>query len=96
MMTKSILQEKKECLICRTTGVLHQHHVFEGVGRRKISDREGLTVWLCPHHHNMSNNSVHYNKLMDLKIKKWAEQKWLDHNKKTIEDFIKVIGKNYL
>ncbi len=95
-MTKTILQEKKECLICKATGRLHLHHVFEGTGRRQVSDREGLTVWLCPHHHNSSNNSVHYNKKLDLKLKKWAEQKWLDYNNKTIDDFIKIIGRNYL
>lgn len=95
-MSKSILQEKKECFICKSTNMLHLHHVFEGTGRRKVSDREGLTIWLCPYHHNASNNSVHYDRKLDLKIKRWAEQKWLEKTGKKVEDFIKEIGKNFL
>ena len=93
---KSILQENRECLICKTPYNLHVHHVFEGTGRRRISDDEGLTVYLCPFHHNASNHSVHLNKELDLKVKRWAQKKWQDHNNKTEEDFIKRMGKNYL
>ncbi len=92
----SILQTKKECLICKAQYQLHLHHVFGGTGKRKISDREGLVVWLCPFHHNASNHSVHLNRELDLKVKRWAEKKWLERNNKTVEDFIKLFGKNYL
>lgn len=93
---KSILQSKKECLICATDLDLHLHHVFGGYGKRTISDREGLVVYLCPYHHNASKNSVHLNRKLDLKVKRWAEKKWLEHNNKTIDDFIELMGKNYL
>ena len=93
---KSILQDKKECLICKTPFNLHLHHCFEGVGRRKISDREGLTIFLCIYHHNGSDYGIHFNKDLDLKIKRWSEKVWLEKNNKTIEDFIALFGKNYL
>lgn len=93
---KSILQDKKECLVCKATNNLHVHHVFEGFGRRSISEREGLTVYLCVYHHNGSNHSVHLNPHLELKIKRWAEKKWLEHTGKTIEDFIKLFTKSYL
>lgn len=94
---KSILQTKKECLICKTPFDLHVHHVFEGNGRKQISEREGLVVWLCPFHHNASSHSVHLNEALNKKVKRWSEQKWLEHNKdKTVEDFIRLFRKNYL
>lgn len=34
---KSVLQKEKECMICKTTIGLHEHHVFEGWGNRAQS-----------------------------------------------------------
>ena len=48
---KSILQDEKECYICKTTSGLHLHHVFFGTYRRKQSDKYGVTVCLCQKHH---------------------------------------------
>jgi len=39
---------------------------------------------------------VHYNKKLDLKLKKQCERKWLEIHDATIEDFIAVFGRNYL
>ena len=93
---ESILQDKRECLICKDIYNLHVHHVFEGPGRKKICDREGLIIFLCPHHHNASNNSVHLNEDLNKRVKRWSQKKWMEHNKKTKDDFIKMMGKNYL
>lgn len=66
-MAKSILQNTKECYICRTwyncrtLNGLELHHIFPGTARRAISDRLGLTVWLCHRHHNEPPLGVHYN-----------------------------------
>lgn len=95
-MSKSILQDKKECLICKATQNLHTHHVFGGTGKRAISDREKLVVFLCPYHHNASNHGVHLNRELDLKIKRWSEKMWLEKNNKTIDDFISLFGKSFL
>ena len=53
-MMNSIIQSKKECYVCHRQGVLHKHHVFGG-SNRKNSERYGMTVWLCPADHNMSD-----------------------------------------
>lgn len=95
-MADSILQKHKRCLICHTEYNLHCHHVYEGIGRRQISDKWGLTVWLCANHHNMSNYGVHSDKAFDRKLKQWAQKKAMAHYSWTTEDFIKIIGKNYL
>lgn len=93
---KSILQKHKRCLICQAEQNLHLHHVFFGGGRRKISDRYGLTVWLCARHHNMSDVGIHFNKALDTGVKQWAQNKAMQHYGWTIDDFRKIFGRNYL
>lgn len=43
---KSIIQTEKSCFLCGRETCLEKHHVFAGVANRKISEREGLWVWL--------------------------------------------------
>lgn len=96
MKDNSILQTKKICYVCGTTEGLHLHHVFYGTANRRLSDADGLTVYLCYKHHNGSNNGVHLNKKLDLELKKKAETKWLECYAKTKDDFIQRYGKNYI
>jgi hypothetical protein len=93
---KSILQKTKRCLVCHTEQNLHLHHVYEGTGRRKISDKYGLTVWLCAKHHNMSDEGVHFNRELDLALKQAAQKKAMAHYGWDVEAFIKIFGKNYI
>ena len=41
---KSIIQAKKECFICSKQFGLHSHHIYFGVARRPISERNGFKV----------------------------------------------------
>lgn len=91
----SILQQEKECLVCGTTSMLERHHVFGGAYRKK-SERDGLTVYLCHYHHNEPPEGVHHNRQNMDKLRQWAEKLWLIHYDKTIDDFIKEYGRNYL
>ena len=93
---KSIIQNKKECYICGKTTSLHSHHIIFGKNRKK-ADEDGLTVYLCYEHHE-GTNGVHGKNghELDERLKKIAEDIWIRHNKKTIEDFIERYGKNYL
>lgn len=99
---KSIIQEKKECFICRmnynveTISALHEHHIFEGTGRRKQSEKFGLKVWLCVRHHNLYNGSeaVHFNKALDLELKQLAQKKFEETY--TRDEFRKHFIKSYL
>lgn len=92
---KSVLQEVKECYVCQTTSNLHDHHVLFGTSNRKKSEKYGLKVWLCAYHHNMSNEGVHFNQVLDRALKMKA-QKHFEKNIGTREDFIKEFGKSYL
>lgn len=90
---KSIIQTEKECWLCHAASDLHLHHIFFGA-LRKVSDKHGLTVWLCSRHHNMSEFSVHHNRELDLQVKRAAQKVFED--KYGHEEFMKVIGRNYL
>lgn len=90
---KSVLQTHKSCLICGKKGFLHVHHVFGGRNRKK-SEKYGMKVYLCPDHHNMSEKGVHFDPLLDLSVKKYA-QKIFEENH-SHEEFMKEFGRNYL
>lgn len=96
MKDRSILQSKKICYVCGTTEGLHVHHVFYGTANRRLSDEDGLTVYLCYKHHNGSDYGVHFDKMLDLALKQEAETKWLEYYGKTKQDFIDRYGKNYI
>lgn len=101
-MAKSYMQDEKECYLCRkiydvaTVNPLHLHHIFEGWGNRRISEqhKEYFTIWLCPIHHNLSDYGIHFNKDIDLEVKKDAQRKFEETH--TREEFMALIGKNYL
>lgn len=94
-LTKSILQSEKECFFCKTTLNLDLHHIFFGVANRKISDQDGCVVYLCASHHTGAKG-VHHNRDLDLKLKRICERAWLEYYDKTIDDFIRRYGKNFI
>ena len=73
---------------------LHKHEVFEGTANRAKSIKWGMVIALCPAHHNMSNDGIHFNKDLDKRVKREAqiifERTYPD------EDFLMIFGKNYL
>lgn len=91
---KSIIQDKKECFVCRTTYGLHDHHIFYGSSNRKNSETHGLKVWLCGYHHNLSNNGVHFNKQLDTELKQLAQAKYEETH--TRDEFRAIFGKSWL
>ena len=70
------------------------HHIYEGVGRRKISEREGFIVPLTPQEHNMSDTAIHFNKDLDLWLKRKCQEKFEENH--TREQFRKLVGRSYL
>ena len=82
--------------IVRTYTHCHRHEVVFGSGRRQKSIKDGLVVFLTPEMHNMSNRGVHFNREFDLYLKRIAEKTWCEYYGKTVEDFIKEYGVNYL
>jgi hypothetical protein len=91
---KSIIQDRKECIICGSWNV-EDHHIFFGAAKRKISEKYGLKVWLCPTHHR-GTNGVHGKNghKLDMQLKQLGQKafEW----KHTREEFLERFGKNYL
>ena len=93
---KSILQSKKECYVCKTK-LVEEHHIFFGNANRRLSEKDGLKVWLCYEHHR-GTYGVHgkNGSELNIKLKQIAEKKWIDTYNKSINEFIKIYGRNYL
>ncbi len=94
-MSKSILQNNKSCYVCGTTLNLHLHHIYYGTANRKLSDADGCVVYLCATHHTGAQG-VHFNRKLDLYLKCKCEKEYLNKYNKTVEDFLKRYGRNYL
>ncbi len=67
------------------------HEIFGGC-RRKVSIKYGLVVPVCRTCHMIIENDEE----VKLKMKQNAEKLWIKYYNKTIEDFIKEFGKNYI
>lgn len=94
MATKSILVKDMSC--CMVCGRPHPevHHVFFGTSNRKHSDEYGLTVPLCNEHHRGSDLSPHFNRDFDLKLKRYAQERFQKEYPEL--SFREIFGKNYL
>ena len=92
---KSIIQKDlTKCLVCGTTKDIHIHEVFFGSADRKKSIKWGLYVALCAKDHNMSKDGVHFNKALDLELKKLGQKCF--EKIYGYEKFIQEFKKNYL
>lgn len=91
---ESIMSNVHECYICHRSGDLHLHHIYYA-SNRKHSDEEGCWCWLCPEHHNMSRNGVHFNQELNLKLKRECQERWEKKNGSR-EKFREIFGKSYL
>lgn len=91
---ESIINDKKECYVCKTTQNLHIHHIMFGTANRTLSELYGLKVCLCGKHHNLSNEGVHFDKKLDTHLKQLAQKRFEyihGHDK-----WMQVFGRNYL
>jgi hypothetical protein len=99
-MAESILQkDKTKCFLCKGNDhfePLDCHHCLPGANR-KLSEKYGLKVYL---HHNtchiFGENSVHGNAKVMKKLQAYAQKVAMAHYGWSVEDFIKIFGKNYL
>lgn len=90
----SILQNRRECYITGDTAGLHKHHIYFGNPNRKISEQNGFWVWLRFDWHNGASYGVHFNRGLDLSLKRECQEKYEETHSR--EEFILLIGKNYL
>jgi hypothetical protein len=95
-MAKSIMQAEKRCFICGSYSWLEEHHCFGGSGKRTLSEKYGLKVYLCHHCHNEPPDGVHHNKENRLRLQRTAQEKAMQHYGWSVDDFRRIFGKNYL
>lgn len=95
-VSKSLYSDERICWICHSPNNIHKHHVYGGVGRRPISEREGCWLYLCGPHHNLSDFGIHFDKQLDKAIKEDCERRWCKANDATPDDFRAMFGVNYI
>ena len=91
---KSIIQNDKKCYITGDTDNLHEHHVFNASNRNK-SEKYGLKVWLRSDWHNGTKKGVHNDKEFERQLKAEIQKKAMEYYGWSVEDFIRIFGKNY-
>lgn len=101
-MHKPSIMHRKDgtCYLCmklqedyRIHPVVHEHHIYNGPNRF-ISEAEGMKVYLCPEHHILGPHAVHNNQ-ENMRILQQDCQR-IYERKHTREEFMELIGKNYL
>lgn len=90
----SILQDTRECYITGDTVGLHKHHIYFGSPNRRISEAHGFWVWLRWDWHNGADYGVHFNHILDLRLKQVCQERFEQTH--TRDEFMALIGRNYL
>ena len=94
----SIVSNERECFICRRiyqltmTEGLELHHMIHGTANRKNSDRLGLTVYLCHHHHRLLHDKGEFDDWM----MQTAQESWQKVNGKGPSEWRAIFGKSFL
>ena len=83
------------CFNCGRLGFTETHHIFFGHGNRKISDKNGFVVFLCPECHR-GTYGVHgkNGKQLNLSLKRRCQATF--EEKHSREEFMKLIARSYL
>lgn len=91
-----ITNDLEHCIECGRYSI-ELHEVFFGVANRHKSIEDGLVIPLChKYHHNGNLIGIHQDIKLNMKYRKIAEKRWLEYYNKTIDDFRKRYGCNYL
>ena len=83
---------KGTCYLCGRHGRTDEHHIFGGTANRKLSEADGLKVYLC----RTCHETAHSDYSVNVALKQIGEKTYLECHNKTVEDFIRRYGKNYL
>lgn len=103
-MSKSLLDTQKgKCFRCGRYTITERHHIFGGVANRRLSEQDGLWVYLCTGCHNIPPNGVHFNPQTALwlhRIGQEAYEKKMAKNGLSADEarqaFMQRYGKNYI
>lgn len=88
-MSKSIIQDEKECYVTGCPYGLDKHHVYAGI-RRKASEKWGCWVWL---RHDVHMDLHQRNTALDKELKAVCQAKF--EERYGHEKFMSVFGKNF-
>jgi len=88
------MQSEQESYLSGRTDNLEEHHIFYGQGRRKLSERYGLKVWLTHDEHNEPPDGVHFNQAARRALEHTGQEAF--ERKYPELNFIRIFGKNYL
>ncbi len=99
---KSILHEKDgTCYLCMALNddyqihaYLEEHHVIPGNPGRRISEENGLKVYLCIPHHRGTAAAVHSNHDNMLLIQRDAQRAF--ERTRSRDEWMRTVGRNYL
>ena len=92
-MSRSIMQDAKECYITHSPSNLHKHHIYAGAFRKK-SEHYGCWVWLRSDWHVGTNYCVHNDKNFNSRLKQECQRKF--EEKYSHDKFMEVFRKSYL
>ncbi len=82
----------RNCELCGKWSACHRHHLIGGTANRKNAERYNLTMYLCPDCHRNAHEDPGIYKMLH----QYGERKFMREQDATVEDFIRVFGKNYL
>ncbi len=93
------MSDYKKCFLCGRNGNgdrLELHHIFGG-SRRKLSDKYGLTVYLCGERcPRLGRYAAHQDwQTMDY-LHKYGQRKAMKEQGWDIETFMEIFGANYI
>ena len=98
---KSIMHVKDgTCYLCMKLNqdysikpYVEEHHCIGGNGRRPLSEKYGLKVYLCREHHTIGKQAVHANAEIAAGLKEEAQIFFEQHYPDL--DFMSIFSKNY-
>lgn len=91
MATKSIINNSKVCVRCRTKYNLERHHCIGGVAYRSKAEQDGLWIYLCSDCHRAVHNEDSKRKQEYIRL---AQMCYEDNH--TREEWMSRYHKNFL
>lgn len=92
---QSIMQTDKRCIVTGATDGLDCHHIYFGNPNRRISDENGFWVWIRHDVHMRLHDKRPPYELLDKQLKRLCQARF-EESVGTREEFMRLIGRNYL
>lgn len=93
MRKPSIIQTEKKSFLSGATSNLTPHEPI-GNSSKKISEREGLWIWLTFNEHRWIHDTEE-GELKDKELSAMMEREWYKHTGKSKEDWYRLFYKHY-